>query len=88
MYYLFALFAAAIVAATAAAQRNKDRNYVASATAALKAVAHSAAAEQEQDDPEAVATAGHSAFVKIVHVCSSHIVRTHNRVLLIHNTQK
>lgn len=70
MYY--GLLAAATVAASAATERHKNRYYVAATGAAtLEAVA---AAEQQKDYPKAIAAAGHSAFVKIVHVRSSLIV--------------
>lgn len=84
MYY--GLLAAATVAASAAAERHKDRNYVAATGAAtLEAVA--AAAKQQKDYPKAIAAAGHSAFVKIVHVRSSHIVNGAYLIPLLHNTQ-
>ena len=74
-YVLRFLLAAATVAATAATERNKNRNNVAATrTAALETVA--AAKEQQQDYPQAIATAGHSAFVKIVHISTSRIVKT------------
>ena len=74
-YVLRFLLAAATVAATAATERNKNRNNVAATrTAALETVA--SAKEQQQDYPQAIATAGHSAFVKIVHISTSRIVKT------------
>lgn len=72
MYY--GLLAAATVAAPAAAQCHENRNDVAAGAAALEAVA--AAAKQQKDYPKAIAAAGHSAFVEIVHIRSSHIVNT------------
>ena len=84
MYY--GLLAAATVAASAAAERHKDRNNVAATGAAtLEAVA--AAAKQQKDYPKAIAAAGHSAFVKIVHVRSSQIVNGAYLSPLLHNTQ-
>lgn len=84
MYY--DLLAAATVAASTAAERHKDRNNVAATGAAtLEAVA--AAAKQQKDYPKAIAAAGHSAFVKIVHVRSSHIVNGAYLIPLLHNTQ-
>lgn len=82
----YGLLAAATVAAPAAAQRYENRNNVAAAGAyALETVA--AAKKQQKNYPKAIAAAGHSAFVKIVHVRSSHIVNGAYLIPLLHNTQ-
>lgn len=85
MYY--GLLAAATVAAPAAAERYENRNNVTAGAAALETATAATAAEQQKNDPQAIATAGHSAFVKIVHICSSHIVNGAYLIPLLHNTQ-
>lgn len=83
---MYFLLAAATVAASAAAERNKNRNNVAATRAAtLETVA--AAKKQQKNYPKAIAAAGHSAFVEIVHVRSSHIVTGLFLIPLLHNTQ-
>ncbi len=85
MYYV--LLAAATVAASAAAERYEDRYNVATGAAATALKAVSAAKQQQKNNPQAIATAGHPAFVKIVHISSSHIVGTPFLIPLLHNTQ-